>query len=289
MAAAPKSNKKIVKVESSSQASENQAAGGPTWKPTAEAKSKATMFRVIAFVLWIIAIAGEAFTIFYVLRQVPIKMWLLIVMIVAIGILAIVGSLLWKKANQLDPASKADKVRFFVQNQLGLIMTIIAFLPMIILIFTNKTMTGQQKAIAGGIGIVVALVAGFIGFESNAPSVEQYTAETGIVQAITGEDLVYWTPAGKVYHLCEQASDVNMDSAANEIRTGPSQAARDEGKERLTLQLPTELKECGYENYVLPDNWKDVVKGDAPFVAADWEQDGAPAVDDSTPAPEETE
>src|SRR5690606_13123001 len=118
--------------------------------------------------------------------------------------------------------------------------------PLIVLIFMNKNMDGKQKALAGGIGIVLVVVAGFFGYTNNAPSVEQYTAETGVVQAITGEDLVYWTKAGKVYHLCEQASDVQKESKDNELFAGTSQDARDAGKERLTLNLDTELKQCGY-------------------------------------------
>ena len=186
-----------------------------------------------------------------------------------------------ENANKLDPASRKDTVRFFVQNQLGLIMTIIAFLPMIVLVFTNKNMDGKQKALAGTIGIIVALVAGYFGYSQNAPSVEQYTAETGIVQAITGEDLVYWTTSGKVYHLCQAASDVNMESKDNTIHAGTSQDARDAGKERLTLQLDTELKQCGYVDYVLPENWKAVIRGEAPFVAEDWPR-GALIVNDPT-------
>jgi len=45
---------------------------------------------------------------------------------------------------------------------------------------------------------------------------------------------------------------------------------------RLTLQLPQELKECGYTDYVLPDNWQAVVKGEAPFVPSG---EVAPAVE----------
>ncbi|GAA2534283.1 hypothetical protein GCM10009860_13190 [Microbacterium mitrae] len=283
MAQAPKSNKKVVRVESAKTSSSGSSStpAEATWKPTAEAKKKAMTFRIIAFALWILAIAGEAFTIFYVLRQVPVKTWLLIVLIVVIGLLAIGGSLLWKNANKLDPASRKDTVRFFVQNQLGLIMTIIAFLPMIVLVFTNKNMDGKQKALAGTIGIIVALVAGYFGYSQNAPSVEQYTAETGIVQAITGEDLVYWTTSGKVYHLCQAASDVNMESKDNTIHSGTSQDARDNGKERLTLQLDSELKECGYVDYVLPENWKAVIRGEDPFVAEDWPR-GALIVNDPT-------
>ncbi|HQI71472.1 MAG TPA: hypothetical protein PLT47_12020, partial [Bacteroidales bacterium] len=59
----------------------------------------------------------------------------------------IIGSLQWKKANRFDPASEKDKIRFFIQNQLGAIISIIAFLPLIILIFTNKNMTGSKKVL----------------------------------------------------------------------------------------------------------------------------------------------
>ena len=108
------------------------------WKPTAEAKSKATMFRVIAIIGWVIAIAIEAVAIFWLLRQDSTQswyLWALIGALVLIAIFAIVGSQFWKKANDLDPAKKSEPVRFFVQNQLGVIISIIAFLPLIILIF----------------------------------------------------------------------------------------------------------------------------------------------------------
>ena len=40
-----------------------------TWKPTAEAKKKATTLRITAIVLWVVAIAAEAGAIFWLLRQ----------------------------------------------------------------------------------------------------------------------------------------------------------------------------------------------------------------------------
>ncbi len=280
--------KKVVRVESTS-AAPNASGGitpddGPVWTPTPEAKSQATRLRVFAWILWALAIAGEAFTIFWVLKQVPPIMWLLIVMIVVIGILAISGSLLWKKANRLDPASRRDPVKFFIQNQLGVIMSIIAFLPLIVLIFTNKDMSGKQKALAGIIGIVVALAVGAGSATYDSPSQEQYAAEEGIVQAITGTDEVYWTKSGSVYHLCDAASDVNQTSADNQIYTGTAADARAAGKTRLTLELPTELRECGYEGFELPANYKAVIKGEEPFVAADWT--GGTGATDESPATE---
>ena len=46
-----------------------------------------------------------------------------------IAIFAIAGSLMWKAANKHDPARESEKARFFFQNQLGAIITVIAFLP----------------------------------------------------------------------------------------------------------------------------------------------------------------
>ena len=48
---------------------------------------------------------------------------LLIGLLVGIAVFAIAGNLMWKAANKHDPASKAERSRFFVQNQLGAIIT----------------------------------------------------------------------------------------------------------------------------------------------------------------------
>lgn len=235
--------KKVVRVETDAAEAEEAASD---WEPTPASKSKATGFRVIAWILWVLAIGTEAFAIFYVLRQNPVNLVLLIILLVVIGALAVGGSLLWKRANLFDPARRSDKVRFFVQNQLGAIITVIAFLPLIILIFTNKNMDGKQKGIAGVIAIVLLLVAGYFGLSLNPPSVEQYTAETQTVVELTGQNLVYWTKSGEVYHLCEDASAVNLDSQDNTIYSGTVADAHADGKERLTLQVDQELEQCGY-------------------------------------------
>ncbi|NYF09289.1 hypothetical protein HDC94_000445 [Leifsonia sp. AK011] len=244
MAERKKPTKKVVRVESTPEARAETASG---WKPTPEAKSKALTFRIIAIVLWALAIGGEAFEIFWVLRQSPPNMWLLIGGLVVIAGLAIGGSLLWKQANRLDPASRENTTRFFIQNQLGAIITVVAFLPLIILIFLNKDMSGSQKGVAGGIAIVLLLVAGFLGTSINPPSTEQYDAETNQVVEITGQNLVFWTKSGKVFHLCEGASAVNLESQDNTIYSGTVADAHAAGKERLTLQVDQEIDQCGFE------------------------------------------
>jgi len=234
--------KKVVRVEHEAGAEDAE----PTWKPTAEANSKATRLRLFAAVLWLLAIAGELYGILGLLRDDPVNMVLLIALIVVIGLLAIAGSLLWKQANRLDPASRSDTVRFFVQNQLGAIITVIAFLPLIAMILLNKDMDGKQKAIAGGIGVVVMLVATAIGADFNPPSTEQYDAETNQVVQLTGKNLVFWTKSGGVFHLCQDASAVNLDSKDNTIYSGTVADAHAAGKDRLTLQVKQETKQCGF-------------------------------------------
>lgn len=242
--------KKVVRVESTTPEGESTS----TWKPTAEAKSSATGKRVLAIILWVLAIAGEAFAIFWVLRRpaengaFPTWAWILLLgLLVAIGLLTFFGGQLWKQANRLDPASKADKTRFFIQNQLGAIITIIAFVPLIVLIFLNKDMDGKQKGIAGAVGIVLLLVAGFFSTSLNSPSVEQYDAETTQVVEITGENLVFWTKSGEVFHLCNEASAVNLESKDNTIYSGTVADAHAAGKDRLTLQVDQEIEQCGFD------------------------------------------
>ncbi|MBC8342353.1 MAG: hypothetical protein H8E61_00045 [Bacteroidetes bacterium] len=219
-----KSSKKITQVEggeSSATTTEKK-----TFVASDESKVKARNFRIIAIVAWIIAIAFEIWAIL-VLRKPPVNMTLLIVLIVADLIFVITGSLLWKKSNRLDPASKKDKIKFFIQNQLGLIIAIIAFLPIVILIFTDKNLSGKQKGLVGAIAVVALVIAGLTGIDFNPPSVEQYTEETEQVESLMdGVNLVNWTKSGKSYHLFQDCSYINTDRT-DEIFEGTVAQARE--------------------------------------------------------------
>lgn len=256
------------------------APGSAGWKPTAESKAKATRLRIFALISWAIAIVLEAVAIFWLLRQrewvgedgvlvrdpdtglletqnavAQFPQWAfitLIVFLVVIAALAITGSMLWKKANRLDPARKADKFRFFVQNQLGAIISIIAFLPLIILIFLNKDMDKGQKTTAGIIGIVLAVASVALGVDYNPPSVEQYTADQSTVIQLLGSDNVFWVDGGAVYHVCEDVSDIQTGS---DIQSGTTAEAIAAGKQRLTLKFASELRSCGLN---VPENADDI-------------------------------
>jgi len=234
-----------------------------TWKASAESKAKAKKTRLYAVLLWVLGIAIEIGAIFGLLLNKSIltekatvdskgvlsskdtfPTWafiLLIVLLVLDAIAVIIGSMLWKKANKLDPASEKDTVRFFIQNQLGAFIPIIAFLPIIILIFLNKDMGKTQKGIAGAVGIVVALVAVAAGIDFNPASVEKYTAEKQAVIQLLGQDKVYWAGGGEVYHVCGNVPDLNGST----VTSGTTADAVAANKPRLTLKLGSELKACG--------------------------------------------
>ena len=180
-----------------------------------ESKSKAKQLRIFAMLAWIFAIGAQIYAILKLISN-ETMVWL-IVAIVVILILAVLGSYLWKKANRLDPASEKDKTRFFIQNQLGAIMGVLAFLPLVILIFTNKNLDGKTKGIAGSIAVVAMLIAGISGVDFNPPSVEKYTQEINEQNATlkdlnVNSDNVYWTSAGNKYHINEDCYHINGKS-----------------------------------------------------------------------------
>src|SRR3954469_18144839 len=149
------------------------------WRATQGQKSSATRLRIFAAISWVIAIGTEVAGI-VLLRQHKFdhgNLPLLIGLLVVIAVFAIAGSLMWKAANKHDPARQSDSARFFFQNQLGAIITVIAFLPLIVLIFMDKDMDPKNKKIAGGIGVVLAAAATLIGIDFNPPSTEQYTQD----------------------------------------------------------------------------------------------------------------
>ena len=208
---------------------------------------------------------------------------LLIGLLVGIAVFAIAGSLLWKAANKHDPASKKEAFKFFVQNQLGAIITIIAFLPLLAMIFLDKDMDPKNKQIAGGVGAALAVVATLFGVSYNPPSVEQYTEDMNecaaqikanlpttacspevaeqaqeiardtdaVVDATGGSETVFWIapPDGakhdtpRVFHLCEDVSPLRGKA----VVSGSVAEAYAQNAKRITKQTSMEQVQCGFE------------------------------------------
>jgi uncharacterized membrane protein len=183
------------------------------WAATQDQKGAAKKLRIYAALAWVVAIGTEIFGI-VMLKQHKFdsgNLVLLIGILVVIAIFAIGGSLAWKAANKHDPASRADGFRFFVQNQLGAIITVIAFLPLLALIFLDKDMDPKNKKIAGGVGVVLALLATTIGIDFKPPSVEQYTEDMNLCasQIKGGQPTTACSP-----EVAKQAQDIARDSVA---------------------------------------------------------------------------
>lgn len=197
----------------------------PVFTPSEESAKKSKMFRIIAIIGWLAAI-GIEIKVIVMLREVPINMNWIIGFIVGMLILVVIANLLWKKANRLDPASEKNKTKFFIQNQLGLIISVIAFLPLVVLILTNKNLSGKQKGILGSIAGAALLIAGLTGTEFNPVSQEQYAEQTAQVEGLTGGNNVYWTKSGKSFHLFSDCSYINS-KRTNEIFEGTVANARE--------------------------------------------------------------
>ena len=181
------------------------------WRATHGQGAAAKRLRIFAVLAWIVAIGGEIFGII-LLRQHKFdhgNLPLLIGILVGIAIFAIAGSLLWKAANKQDPARESDKAKFFFQNQLGAIITLVAFLPLIVLIFMDKDMDPKNKKVAGGVGAVLAVVATLIGVSWKPPSVEQYTKDMNSCasQIKAGQPTTACSP-----EVAAQAQDIARDS-----------------------------------------------------------------------------
>ena len=168
-----------------------------------EAKAQAKQLRIFAVIAWLLAMAGQVFAILKLISN-ETMVWLIVAIVVILA-LAVTGSYLWKKANRLDPASEKDKTRFFIQNQLGAILGVLAFLPMVILIFMNKDLSGKTKGIAGAVAVVAMLIAGVTGVDFNPPSIEKYTKEineqTEALKKLNVANQIYWAREGNKYHI----------------------------------------------------------------------------------------
>lgn len=181
------------------------------WQASQSQKSSAGTLRLLAAIAWIIAIGGEIYGIvmLYQGRFNEGNLSLLVGLLIGIAVFAIIGNFLWKRANEKDPARKSDGFKFFFQNQLGAIITLIAFVPLILLILNDKNLDPQSKKVAGGVGAVLAVIATLLGVSYQPPSVEQYTQDMNecATQIRSGQPTTACSP-----EVAAQAQDIARDT-----------------------------------------------------------------------------
>ena len=255
------------------------------WAATQDQKGKAKKLRIFAGLSWLVAIGTEIGAIVLLMKNTFDQggLALLIGLFVVIAIFAIAGSLLWKKANRHDPASKEEAGKFFFQNQLGAIITVLAFLPLLALVFMDKDMDPRTKKIAGGVGVGLAALATVVGIDFNPPSVEQYTEDMNacaaqikakepttacspavaaqaqdiaddseaVAEATGGQDVVYWIAPKNGAEKSSSPLVFHLCEGVSTLRgknvnSGSVTEAYAQGAVRLTKQLTMEQRQCGF-------------------------------------------
>ena len=197
----------------------------------AATRRNALPYRIFSIILWVLAIGFEIFAILLFTFKIQFKFtaenpgWTIswIVCLVLDLICVVIGSLLWKKGNHLDPASEKHKGRFWLHNNLGVIVAIVAFLPFLIFALTNKNADKKSKTIAAIAAAAALLIAIPFGIDWNPVSQEEMLANAHI-------ETVYWTDSGTVYHAYNDCGHLNNTVKIND---GTSAAAIENGKTRL--------------------------------------------------------
>lgn len=204
--------------------------GTSSQKVPAKKLGNSALNRTFAIICWLLAIAAEVVAIFSVFGKIKIGslslMVTLIIFLVVDLIFCVIGSLLWKKANHISPASNKNKVGFFLFNNLGMIMAVVCFLPLIIIVLTNKNTDKKTKTVATIVGVVCLALAGVAGFDFNPISKEELSA----AQNVLGGQTVYWTKHGTVYHTSDECNHLDR---SEELVYGTVEQATEAKKVRI--------------------------------------------------------
>lgn len=169
-------------------------------------QKRATSKRIIAITLWIAAIIFEVIGILRLngnitwFSNLSVSTFLIICIILDLACF-IPGSLFWKKANHIDPISEKNQVKFWTFNNLGTILSVLAFLPLIIFVLANKDLDKRSKSLVSVVAVVALLIAGVTSYDFNPVSSEQLEKAEQEVLNVSDTGLVYWAPNSKKYHV----------------------------------------------------------------------------------------
>ena len=200
-------------------------------------ESRALKFRIGAVGLWILAIIFEIVAILRLNNIITLwpsldMMWFLIIFILLDLAAFIPGSLLWKKANHIDPVSEKNPTKFWLVNNLGTVLSVLAFLPIIVAVLMNKNLDSKSKAIVSVIATLALLIAGVASYDFNPVSSEQLQRAQAEVSAVSDTGHVYWGKYSKKYHVdpdCpafSQSDEIYEGTVAQAFEKGLTDACR---------------------------------------------------------------
>ena len=206
---AEKKQHKIVSASTGEQVTAKPATGKKPVVHEAAPVGNAGGLRIGAVVLWVVALIFEVLALLVVLGKINLHflptLWQLILLLVLDLICVIIGSQLWKKANHIKPASEKNALKFWLWNNMGVIACVVCFMPIIILMLTNKDLDKKTKAIATVVAVIALLIGGVASYDFNPVSQEQQQAAISAL----GDENVYWAPFGHVYHTHEDCGALN--------------------------------------------------------------------------------
>lgn len=198
-----------------------------TTSTTVKQTGNATGLRIGAVILWILALACEVLAIALILEKLLIlpridPLYKGIAALVLDMIFVIIGAQLWKKANHIDPASQKNAVKFWLWNNMGVIVAAIAFIPFIILLLTNKDTDKKTKAIGTVVAAIFLAISGLASYDWNPISQE------AVLAATRGEN-VCWTPHGKKFHTHDDCPSLSQTDKAD-LTYGTAEQAIEAGR-----------------------------------------------------------
>ena len=181
--------------------------------------------RVGAVILWLVAVVFEVLAIALFLEKLLVlpqiePLYKAIAALVVDAVCVIIGSQLWKKANHIDPASQKNALKFWLWNNMGVLVSAVAFIPFIIILLKDEKADKKTKAIGTAVAAVLMLVCGLSSYDWNPLSQE------AVAEANAGS-VVYWTEHGKKFHLYEDCQALDRSET---LTTGSADEAIAAGK-----------------------------------------------------------
>ena len=185
----------------------------------------ATGLRIAAVLFWVVALALEVLAIALILEKLLIlpKIDPLYKGIAALAldmIFVIIGAQFWKKANHIDPASQKNAVKFWLWNNMGVIVAAVAFIPFIILLLTNKEADKKTKVVGTVVAAIFLAISGLASYDWNPVSQE------AVIAATKGQS-VYWTEHGKKFHTHDDCQALDRSET---LINGSAKEAMDSGR-----------------------------------------------------------
>ena len=161
-------------------------------KTESQRKSAARSKRIVAIILWILAIGCEVAA--GILFKKLVVLWPCLLALIVDAILCIVAAQFWKKANHIDPP--AGK---FWQNQFGAFMAVLAFAPFILILLTSKDVDPKFKKILTVVAALCLVASVGLSIDYNPVTIDDLDEAELNALGYGGE--CYWARYSKSYHF----------------------------------------------------------------------------------------